>query len=64
MRKIIAVTFFCFFSIFFKNEKAICKSFCNTACKMKGKQLLYDGGVYKDGNDNSPKQFDGFFFKI
>ena len=63
MRKIIAFTILCFFSLLIKNEKAISKSLCQSHCEAATKQPLYDSGVYT-GNDNEPKQYDGFFFKI
>lgn len=63
MRKIIAVTILCFFYLLFKNEKAVCKSLCQSSCKT-AKQPSYNSSVYMSDDNNETKQFDGFFFKI
>ena len=72
MRKIIAFTTLCFFSLFLKNEKAICKSNCQLPCKEAIKHSTNKGGTLKQpsytelntDSDKGLKQYDGFFFKI
>ena len=71
MRKIIAFTTLCFFSLFLKNERAICKSNCQLPCKEAIKHSTNNGAVkqpsYTELNTDSDKglkPYDGFFFKI
>ena len=69
MRKIFVITTLLFFSLFLKNESAICKSSCKTNAECKNhsvatKALLNfndDGDVQFSGQI---KQYDGFFFTI
>jgi hypothetical protein len=63
MRKIFVIILFCFSSLFI-NENAICKSLCNASFKKIVKQPPGNSGVYMSSDDNGPKRFDGFFFKI
>ena len=61
MRKIIAITSLCFFSVLFKNEKAICKSNCQQSCNTIPKHLSLQSDADK-ANDLKP--YDGFFIKL
>lgn len=72
MRKIFAITTLCFFSLFLKNEKAICKSNCKTniesscnKCDKKSDHSTLNAEANADApHRNEAKQYDGFFFKI
>ena len=72
MRKIIAITMLCFFSLFIKNEKAICKSNCKTniksscsKCDKTVAQPTLNAEANADASHHDEaKQYDGFFFKI
>ena len=63
MKKIIAFAILCLFSLL-KNEKANCKSNCELSCKKTVKHSSLNTDNDTDANYNSPKQYDGFFFKI
>ena len=71
MRKLIAFTLLCFFSLLLKNEKAICKSNCRLSCKEVIKHSSYKEVIkhpsYRDLSgdaDKELKQYDGFFLKL
>ena len=72
MRKIFAITALCFFSLFLKNEKAICKSNCKTTtesssskCDKTVDHSTLNAEANADASHrNEAKQYDGFFFKI
>ncbi|MDB5199415.1 MAG: hypothetical protein JWO92_1378 [Chitinophagaceae bacterium] len=63
MKKLIAFTLLCFFSLLLKNEKAICKSNCQVSFKTIIQHPL-NNNMDSDGIDDELKQYDGFFFKI
>lgn len=70
MRKIIAITTLSFFSLFLKNEKAICKSSCQSTSKSSCNTTVTHPEINADTNTNTDaphnglKQYYGFFFKI
>ena len=68
MRKIFAITMLCVFSLFLKNEKAICKSNCKTnsesSCNTTVNHPVLNADANTDAPKNELKQYDGFFFKI
>lgn len=68
MRKIIAITTLSFLSLFLKNEKAICKSSCQSTSKSSCNTTVTHPEINADANTDTPdnrlKQYHGFFFKI
>ena len=72
MRKIFAITTLCFFSLFLKNEKAICKSNCKTTsesscdkCDKTVDRSTLNAEANADAlHPNEAKPYDGFFFRI
>lgn len=71
MRKIFAITLLCFFSLFLKNEKAICKANCKTTsesscnkCDKTEDHSTLNAEANVDAHRTDAKQYDGFFFKI
>ncbi|MEO7292071.1 MAG: hypothetical protein ABIW34_03145 [Ginsengibacter sp.] len=68
MRKIFVITMLLFFSLFLKNEKAICKTNCKinaeSSCNKKVNNAVLNTDNNTDEIANQPKQYDGFFFKI
>ena len=67
MRKIFVITMLLLFSLFLKNEKAICKATCktNTECSnhSRAKDTLLNSNDDIQLSDEI-KQYDGLFFKI
>ena len=70
MRKIIAFTTLCIFSLLLKNESAVCKSNCQLSCQEAIKHSInkiLKQPSYTELNTDSDKglkPYDGFFFKI
>ena len=69
MRKLIAFTTLCFFSLLLKNESAVCKSNCQLSCKEAikhsvDKTIKQPYTELNNDTDRGLKQYDGFFFKI
>ena len=69
MRKIFAITTLFFFSLFLKNENAICKTNCKINSECPNHSSVKTPVFSSDANtdiqlSNEPKQYDGFFFKI
>ena len=64
MRKIIAFTTLCIFSLLLKNESEVFKSNCQLSCKEAMKHSTNKGAELNTDSDKGLKPYDGFFFKI
>jgi hypothetical protein len=63
MRKLIAFSMLCLFSLLLKNEKGNCESNCQISCSKKANPVLKTEAA-TDTEKISIKPYDGFFFKI